>query len=403
MPWIRSRAEMGSIAVMGTLDSKGEEHLFLREAVARRGMPVLTINIGTLGPPAFPPDLDLGVRGRMAREDAVEKVLQRAKAEVSVLQKSGEISGLISCGGGTGTHMATTVMRQLPIGFPKVMVSTVASRDLSSIVSTSDITMIHSVADLIGVNSVTGRILDQAAAAVCAMSKAGWSPQPRRATIAMTSFGFVTEAAQRIRGLLEQRGYEVVAFHANGTGGRAMEEMAVGGYFHGILDLALHELADDMMGGYCRGAGQVRLFSPPDKALPRLLIPGGLDCAVLEFTKDSVPERYLGRKLFFYDFRSAIGLEPGESARLGQDLARRLNMYRGPVEILVPTLGWSEADAPEMPLYDPESRETLLAALEKGLVGGRRVRRVQAHINEERFALEAVSLMEGLLQGGASA
>jgi len=203
---------MGSIAVMGTLDSKGEEHLFLREAVAGRGMPVLTINIGTLGPPAFPPDLDLGVRGQMAREDAVEKVLQRAKAEVSLLQKSSEISGLISCGGGTGTHMATTVMRQLPIGFPKVMVSTVASRDLSSIVSTSDITMIHSVADLIGVNSVTGRILDQAAAAVCAMSKARWSPQPRRATIAMTSFGFVTEAAQRIRRLLEQRGYEVGPF-----------------------------------------------------------------------------------------------------------------------------------------------------------------------------------------------
>lgn len=392
--------DMGSIAVMGTLDSKGEECLFLKEAVTSRGMDAITINIGTLGRPAFVPDLDLGVRGGMPREEAVERVLKLAKEEVARLHRSNRISAVISCGGGTGTHMATAVMRELPVGFPKVMVSTVASRDLSGIVSTSDITMIHSVADLVGINSVTGKILDQAAAAVCAMAQARWIPQASRRTIAMSNFGFVTEAAQRIRRLLEEKGYEVVAFHANGTGGRAMEEMASQGFFDAILDLALHELADDMMGGYCRGAGSARLCCGSGRALPRLVVPGGLDCAVLEFTKESIPEQYLGRKLFFYDFRSAVGLEPEESARLGEDLAMRIRNYPGPLRILVPSLGWSEADGPDMPLYDPSSRKALLAALEKGLRPDQGVKRVEAHINEERFALEAVKLVEELLQEG---
>lgn len=391
---------MGSIAVMGTLDSKGQECLFLKQAVIRRGMGVITINIGTLGRPAFTPDLDLGVRGGMPREEAVEQVVRAAKAELKELQRSKRISGLISCGGGTGTHMATAVMRELPVGFPKVMVSTVASRDLSGIVSTSDITMIHSVADLVGINSVTGKILDQAAAAVCAMAAAQWAPEARRGSIAMTNFGFVTEAAQRIRRLLEDKGYEVVAFHANGTGGRAMEEMAAQGFFNGVLDLALHELADDLMGGYCRGAGAARLSCFGQRGLPRLVVPGGLDCAVLEFTKESVPERYLGRKLFFYDFRSAIGLEPQESAQLGRDLALRIRNYSGPLRILVPSLGWSEADGPGMPLHDPGSREAFLVALQEDLPPGRKVERVEAHINEERFALEAVRLMEELLKEG---
>lgn len=392
---------MGAIALMGTLDSKGEEFFFLREAVVRRGMQAITINIGTLGRPAFTPDLDLGIRGRgMPREEAVELVLRAAREEVARLHRRKRISGLISCGGGTGTHMATAVMRELPVGFPKVMVSTVASRDLSGIVSTCDITMIHSVADLMGINSVTGKILDQAAAAVCAMAQARWRPKRHRGTIAMSNFGFVTEAAQRIRRLLQEKDYEVVAFHANGTGGRAMEEMASQGFFDAILDLALHELADEMMGGYCRGAGPARLSWSTGSSLPRLVVPGGLDCAVLEFTKESVPEKYQGRKLFFYDFRSAIGLEPWESAQLGTELALRIRNYKGPLRILVPSLGWSEADAPGMPLYDPGSREAFLAALEGALPPDKKVERVEAHINEERFAVEAVKLMEELLQKG---
>lgn len=391
---------MGCIAVMGTLDSKGEECFFLKEAVVRRGMEAVTINIGTLGPPAFTPDLDLGVRGGMPREEAVERVLRAAKEQVAELQRSQRISGLISCGGGTGTHMATAIMRELPVGFPKVMVSTVASRDLSGIVSTCDITMIHSVADIVGINSVTGRILEQAAAAVCAMAQARWEPQVRRATIAMSNFGFVTQAAQQIRKLLEEKGYEVVVFHANGTGGRAMEEMASQGFFDAILDLALHELADDMMGGYCRGAGSARLCLGGKRALPRLVVPGGLDCAVLEFTKDSVPEKYMGRKLFFYDFRSAIGLDLQESARLGRDLALRIRNYPGPVRILVPSLGWSEADGPGMPLYDPESRDALVSALKGGLPPEKKLEQVEAHINDQCFALMAVKLMEELLQEG---
>lgn len=388
-----------TVAILGTLDSKGQEHLFLKEAILGRGLKAMLINIGTKGVPSFPPDLDLGARGDVPREQAVSQVVQRATAEVLALQGKGLISGIISCGGGTGTHMATSVMRALPLGFPKVMVSTVVSRDLSSIVSTSDITLIHSVADLMGINSVTGRILDQAAAAICGMVHSMWRAPKRRARIALTSFGFITQAAQWARSSLERKGYEVVAFHANGTGGRAMEEMALRRCFEGVLDLALHELADEMLGGYCRGAWSARLGSLGGGHVPRLVVPGGLDCAVLEFTKESVPAQHRDRKLFFYDFRSAIGLNPEESARLGEEVARRLNSYHGPVQILIPALGWSEADGPGKPLYDPTSREAFLDALKRDLSRPIPIKRVQAHINEKRFVKLAVRAMEELLEG----
>lgn len=388
---------MSAIAVMGTLDSKGKEHAFIRDIIRKSGTEVLTVNLGTKGEPQFPPDLDLGVRGEIPRERAIEEVIERAKGELIRLCLEGRISGVISCGGGTGTHMATSIMRALPFGIPKVMVSTVASRDLSHIVSTADITVIHSVADLVGINSITGTILMQAACAICAMARVKWTPKPSKARIGMSNFGFTSTGAEKIRRRLEEKGYEVILFHANGTGGKAMEEMARDGYFHAIMDLALHELSDEMMGGYCKGAGPQRLSLEGANSIPRVVVPGGLDCAVLEFTEGSVPEQYANRSIYFYDFRSAIGLTSEESASLGQEVARRLNNFSGPIKVLVPTMGWSEADGPGKPLHDFRSRMAFLVALKENLNAGIEVEEVQAHINDDEFAQRAVRVIEGLI------
>jgi uncharacterized protein (UPF0261 family) len=293
-------------------------------------------------------------------------------------------------------------MHVLPLGIPKVMVSTVASRDMASIVGTKDITMIHAVADLLGINSISGRILDQAAGAVCGMVKGKWAPQKEKKRIALSMFGFITEAAERIKQYLEEMGYEVVAFHANGTGGMAMEELAAEGYFHGILDLATHELADELMGGYCGGIGTERLQPVTGLPVPRLVVPGGLDCAVLEFTRSTVPEEYKNRKIFFYDFRSAIRLNEDETAFLARQLAEKLNMDPTNIRLLVPKGGWSEADREGAPLYDPEMNDKFIGTLKPILDKNIRIRETDHHINDPAFAREASRIMHDMVQGKES-
>lgn len=390
-----------TIGVMGTFDSKGEEHLFLKGAIEARGFKAYTINLGTKGPAPFIPDLDIGAmvgRGK-ERDQALAEVLDAARVAVGRLYAEGKVAGLISAGGGSGTYLATSVMKVLPFGVPKVMVSTVASRDMSGTVGTHDIAMIHSVADLLGVNSISGVILDQAAGAVCGMAQRRWVPHAGKRRVALTLFGFVTEAAEAIKGRLQEMGYEVIAFHANGTGGMAMEELAAAGHFDGILDLALHELADRMMGGYCGGIGPGRLEPIHRTPVPRLVVPGGLDCAVLEFTRDSVPEQYRDRKIFFYDFRSAIRLNEEESLCLAREIVEKLNRHTSPVRVLVPKGGWSEADRLGGPLHDPQLSGAFARVLREGLLPHIPVYEVKDHINEPSFASVAATMMDEMISG----
>ncbi|MGD2037865.1 MAG: Tm-1-like ATP-binding domain-containing protein, partial [Desulfobacterales bacterium] len=287
------------IAVVGTFDSKSEEHFFLKDRIEHHGLSALSINIGTKKPSPSPVDLDLyklviqnDITLQESRDGAIAAMIDAARAQIKKLYENNEIAGMISAGGGTGTHMATRIMHELPLGVPKVMVSTVASRDMAKTVGTKDVTMIHSVADLLGVNSVSGRILDKAAAGICGMVSSSWKPDENKKRIALPFFGFITPGAEAARQALEARGYEVVAFHANGTGGMAMEELAAEGYFSGILDLATHELADHLLDGYCGDIGPERLEPVPGQSIPRLVVPGGLDCAVLEFTRHNIPKQY---------------------------------------------------------------------------------------------------------------
>jgi uncharacterized protein (UPF0261 family) len=397
--------EWGAIAIVGTFDSKGEEHFFLKDRIEQRGLKTVTIHVGTKHGSPFSADRDLyeevvakNTALQADRDKAIQAVLEKARALVWELYKQGEICALISAGGGTGTHLGTAIMQVLPMGVPKVMVSTVASRDMSGVVGTKDISMIHSVVDLLGVNSLSGRVLDRAAGAVCGMARSEWKPREARARIALTMFGFITEGAEQIKGALETKGYEVVAFHANGTGGTAMEELAREGHFDGIMDLATHELADDLKGGYCAGMGPARLLPAPGRPIPRLVVPGGLDCAVLEFTRANIPEAYRDRRIFFYDFRSAIRLSLEETEFLAAQLARKMNADPKRMVFLNPVKGWSEADREGGPLHAPELGEAFMKRLRQDLDPRIEVRETDHHINDLAFARVAAETMDRMVQ-----
>jgi uncharacterized protein (UPF0261 family) len=394
-----------AIAVVGTFDSKAEEHVFLKQQIEERGISARTIHIGTKSRSPVQVDLDLydflyqsDKSILKSRDKAIEAMIKEAKGRIKHYYEQGEICGIISSGGGTGTHLCTSIMHELPLGVPKVMISTVASRDMAQIVGTKDITMMHSVVDLLGVNSITGMILNQAAGAICGMVQNRWTPREEKKRIALTMFGFITQAAEEIKQCLEGMGYEIIAFHANGTGGMAMEELAAQGYFHGILDLATHELADEMMGGYCKGIGPQRLQPILGRSLPRLVVPGGLDCAVLEFTRDTVPEELKNRKIFFYDFRSAIRLNEDETIFLANQLAEKLNQAPADVKVLIPTLGWSEADQENGPLHDPIMTETFVRRLKKKVNPMIEIQEVALHINTPAFAVKASGIMDKMIQ-----
>ena len=389
-----------SVAIVGTMDSKGPEHLFLKKTIESMGHKTITIDIGTAELTGFKADFSVsGLIGnkKSDRSSIIESIIEKAKEIVLDLFHKGKIGAVISAGGGTGTFMATSIMKVLPLGVPKFMVSTVASRDMSQVIGTKDITIMHSVVDFLGVNSISRIILEKAAGAVCGMSSYGSNNKNSLPRVALTLFGFITEAAENIKSILEQDNFEVIPFHANGTGGMAMEEMAGESFFDGILDLATHELVDDMFGGYCRGVGPRRLFNPDAANIPRLVIPGGLDSAVLEFDHKNIPAEYKDRKIFFYDFRSAIRLTPDESRLLAETVAHKLNNSRNPTKILIPLKGWSEADREGDVLFDPQSSDMFCESLEKSLNLDIEVVKVQYHINDAGFAREAAGIMMNMI------
>jgi len=329
----------------------------------------------------------------MDRSGMVEAVVEKAKELVYDLYHQGKIGAIISAGGGTGTFMGTSIMRVLPLGVPKLMVSTVASRDMSQTIGTKDITIMHSVVDMLGLNSLSRLVLSRAAGAVCGMMIENNSRENELPRIALSLFGFITKAAENIKSILEDNHFEVIPFHANGTGGMAMDEMMGESFFQGVLDLATHELVDAMFDGYCGGIGPQRLQSPKGIDIPRLVIPGGLDSAVLEFNHKNVPEKYKDRKIFYYDFRSAIRLTADESRSLAKTVAYKLNQSYNPIKVLIPLKGWSEADKQGDVLFDAESSSAFSNTLQTLLKSDIEVIKVDYHINENAFADIAADLM----------
>ena len=394
-----------SIAVLGTFDTKGEEHLFLKQCIEKRGSCTITINVGTKKAPPCNVDYDLFkkikteglIREGQDRDQIIKIMLEEARKLVKKLYEQGKISGMVSAGGGSGTYLSTGIMQVLPLGIPKIMLSTVASKDMTHIVGTKDITMMHSIVDILGINTILGGMLDKAAAAVCAMAKSEWKPEKNYKRIALSFFGFITQAAEQIKKLLEEKGYEVVTFHANGTGGNAMEELASDGFFAGILDLATHELADQLMNGYCSGIYSNRFKAVPNISIPRLVVPGGLDCAVLEFDRYNIPEQYKNRKIFFYDFRSAVRLNREETEIIAKQLSERLNHAGETTQVLIPLKGWSVADSIDGPLYDPDTNSFFIKIFKDNLLKIIKVKEKNFHINDPSFAKSAADMMDQMI------
>jgi uncharacterized protein (UPF0261 family) len=404
-----------NVVIIGTLDTKGQEVEFLRESIIGHQCVPIVLDVGILNPPTTVADI-LRERVALAGGSNLEELLRRKDRRLAVqtmilgaaellrgLNKQDELSGIIAIGGGTGTHIGMGVMRTLPLGLPKLMVSTVASRDMSNLIGTKDITVMHSVVDILGLNAVSKKILSNAAAAIAGMAKQGGKISSDKPIIGLTSFGFITQGAMRVKTMLEGLGYEVAPFHANGTGGMAMEDLIDQGLISGVMDLALHEFADALYGGYCGDIGPGRLESAGRIGLPQLVVPGGLDCIVLEFNSvETMPPDLRDRKVFWYDFRSGVRTNREDMARLAATISGKLNRANGPTRVMIPMKGFSEADAIGAPLYEPITNQAFLSALKSGLNPEIEVIEVNAHINDAEFAEAAVSTLNSMMRGTVS-
>ncbi len=386
-----------TICIVGALDTKGEEFAFLKAEIEKRGFKTLVVDTGVMGRPLFMPDVSrehVADAGGTSLEELVEQadrgtamaVMTSGAAEiVRRLYADGKINGIIGMGGGGGTVIATSAMRGLPIGFPKVMVSTVASGDVSAYVGTSDITMMPSVVDVAGINRISRVIYVNAAGAICGMVGGEIPSGEVKPIIAATMFGNTTRAVNHAKEIFEAAGYEVLVFHATGTGGRTMESLIDAGYIEGVLDITTTEWADEICGGVLT-AGPSRLEAAGRVGIPQIIVPGCLDMCNF-WARSTVPEKYQGRLL--YEWNPNITLmrtTPEENAQMGYIFAEKLNAATGPTLVYIPRGGWSELDYPEKPFWWPEANEAFVRALKAGLRSNIPVIEMSEDINHPNFA-----------------
>ena len=342
---------MATIAILGTMDSKGAEHAFIAARIKERGHRTLIIDVGTLGEPSLKPDITrdevaaasgIDLAALQKRQDRGESVAAMSQAAPMVLSKlvvEKKIDGVISLGGGGGTAIATAAMGALPIGFPKVMVSTLASGNTAQYVGVKDIVMFPSIVDVAGLNRISRQILTRAAGAICGMVEAGQASRLSRAgesgagetpalpsadkpVIVASMFGNTTQCVQHAQKILEQAGYEVLVFHATGTGGRTMESLIESGMVAGVLDITTTEWADELVGGIL-SAGPSRLEAAARLGVPAIVTPGCLDMVNFGLP-ETVPEKFRGRN--FYQHNPQVTLmrtTPEECAQLGRIAANR--------------------------------------------------------------------------------
>jgi uncharacterized protein (UPF0261 family) len=369
---------MATIAVLGTLDTKGREHAFVAERIRARGHAAILIDVGTGVEPAVKPDVaraevaaagGIDLAALAARGDRGECVSAMAQAAPRLLERlvaDGTIQGVISLGGGGGTAIASAAMRPLPIGFPKLIVSTLASGNTAHYVGTSDIAMMPAVVDVQGLNRISRTILARAAGAICGMVEADVAAGDEKPLVVASMFGNTTKCIEAAIPLLERAGYEVLVFHATGTGGRAMEALVASGLVAGVLDVTTTELADELVGGVL-SAGPERLDAAAKHGVPAIVATGCLD--MVNFGEQgSVPAKFAGRVFYVHNPQvTLMRTTPEECAALGRLIAAKVNASRGPVTVLMPRGGTSVISAPGGPFHDPHADEALCGALEAGL------------------------------------
>jgi uncharacterized protein (UPF0261 family) len=398
-----------SLLVVGTLDTKGREVGFVKDFAAKLGASPVVMDIGILGAPQTPPDItnrDLAEAAGRDLEDIIRKrdrlgglkaMEEGGKVAVKNLLRDGRLDGVIGLGGGTGTAVIAAIMRSLPFGLPKIIVSTVASRDVREYVGTKDIVMFHSVADLLGFNQFIRVILGQATSAVCGMMESGGEFMAGRPMVGVTAYGINSQCALFAEDYLSEKGYEMIGFHANGCGGMAMEELIGEGRIAGVLDLTPHEIADEMFGGYCKGIGPTRLETAGVMGVPLVLAPGGLDNAVFS-PYYPMPEEFSGRRSYTHDIRVCVRMEGPEMEKFARIVADKLNKSKGPTHVLIPSKGWSEADKEGMPLFDPGTDSIFTDLLKRLLKPAVPIEEMDVHISDPAFARRAVEVLHTMLQ-----
>lgn len=395
--------------LVGAMDTKGAEFAFVRDAIRRAGLNVLSVDFGVLGEPAFTPEIgraevaaagggDLArLRSGEHKDDAMVTMAAGLTVVVRRLHAEGRLDGILGMGGGGGTSIATTAMRGLPIGLPKLMVSTLGGGNVAPYAGTKDITFMPSVVDIAGLNRISRRIYTNAASAIAGMVAA---EVPALAAdtplIGGSMFGNTTPAVERARIRLERAGFEVLVFHATGIGGRTMEELATGGYFEGILDLTMTELADEVCGGVM-SAGPERGKAAPAAGIPVVFAPGCVDMANFG-APETVPAPYAGRRLYQWNPNvTLLRTDVAENSRIGEMLAGAANAATGPVRVLWPLRGFSMLDSPGGNFWDPEADAACLAAVRTHLKPSVRLRELDHNINDPEFADVAADTLVELI------
>ncbi len=402
-----------TVVIIGTLDTKGEEVEFVKEQIEKRGLKTIVIDTGTLTKALFSPDISrdevaaaagvdlerivsLGEEGQMvaAMSQGLAKVTQQLCSE-------GKLDGIIALGGALGTALGLAAMKNLPLGIPKLMVSTMA---LTPFVNPErahiDQIMMTTWADMWGLNRWTRGILERAGAAIAAMTEVYEREEPpQRPVVAITTLGgswckYVWYA----KPLLEQRGYEVLVFHTTGAGGAAYEQLVEQGLINAALDLSVNELTGELLGGQY-SAGSHRLDAAARKGIPQVVAPGAASSAGWEGAPESLPPPLKDHPVHVHAQKTLqIGLTEEEMAKAGELLAAKLNKTTGPTVLLIPTRGFTEFDRPGNSFYVPEGRKALIEAMKRRIKPEVKVVELDVHINDPEFAEQAVNILDDLIK-----
>lgn len=365
-----------TILLIGTLDTKGHEYAYVRDLITARGHRAFMLDAGVLGepPPGFVPDIaaartaDAGgeslaaLRERHDRGHALEVMGKGARALALELLADGGFDAVLTMGGSGNTSIGATAMQALPVGLPKLIVSTMASGNVGPYVDVKDISMMYSVVDVAGLNRIGRRILANAAGAVCGMAEQVVPQAEEKPLVAATMFGVTTPCVDRFRERLESAGFELLVFHAVGSGGRAMESLVSDGFITALGDITTTEWCDELVGGVL-SAGPTRLDAAAARGIPQVVSLGALD--MVNFgPMETVPERFRGRKLYVHNPQvTLMRTTPEECAQLGEIIAAKLNRSTGPVALFVPLRGVSAIDVEGTPFFDPEADAALFEAI----------------------------------------
>jgi uncharacterized protein (UPF0261 family) len=404
-----------AVLLIGTLDTKGIEIGFVRDLLHQAWIDTLVLDAGVLQPPAFAADIPreevfaaagttlTALQTAGDRGQAVDAAARGAARLTRDLHAQGRIDGVLSLGGSAGTTIGTTAMRALPVGVPKLMVSTLASGQVRQYVGVRDVMMLNSVVDISGLNRISRTVLVNAASAMAGMIRvkeskqtAGGSAQ-EKPLVTATMFGVTTPCVEASRRIMEGHGYEVLVFHATGTGGQTMESFIADGLIRGVLDLTTTELADELVGGILT-AGRDRLTAAGLHGVPQVISLGALD--MVNFgPPETVPEKFRGRR--FYQHNPTVTLmrtTPEENDRLGKEIAEKASAARGSTALLVPRRGVSAIDRAGQPFWWPEADAALFESVRQWLGPQVELIDLDLHINDPAFAEAAASTLLRLLE-----